>query len=213
MDIQSLQKIIDDITYSICSPITSLEERFKIFEEQKILPYYIRGKNKGKIREFYNVDDRGFEKLWGFIFPYIFKSCIRSRSYNESIDVEDLISEVRFSTYRSLQYYGPMYNNQTFSKRLGLIVNNILTNEHRRISKNNVIEIQYYDREEFDIILDSNHGCEKEGDDVDFWCSVPNDIRPYVEKIVFEGVEWEEVKKEMDEEKIEILIKFVKSLK
>jgi DNA-directed RNA polymerase specialized sigma24 family protein len=209
MNIQSLQETIDNITGSICSLIP-LEERLKVFEEQKILPYYIRGKNKGKIRLFYKIDDRGFEDMWKCIFPYVWKACIRS--CNESIDVEDLISEVRFSIYRSLQYYGPVYNNQTFSKRLGLIVNNVLTNEYRRVSRNN-IEIQYYDREEFDIILDSNCGDEKGGDDVDFWCSVPNDIRLYVEKIVFEGVEWEELKKEMDEEKIKILIKFVKSLK
>jgi DNA-directed RNA polymerase specialized sigma24 family protein len=218
-NLKEFKNQLDSIAQTICK-IVPVEQRLRIFEEQKIISYYVKGKKKGQLREFYTVDGFGFEKLWKLIYPYVFKSC-RISSTEE--DLEDLIYEVKYQVFRNLQYYGPVFENQTLSQRLGLIVNNTLTNEFRKRSTRVVFvrtSTNYFDDFSDEEFLNYAYRKKQQSEEPAatdyqsfvFWAQVPPDIKECVMKIVNDNLSLEKVSKLYNNTVLQKLMKFSNSL-
>ena len=208
-DINNISNQIDTLAEKACRLLTSSEkEEFFKNCKDNLKPYYISGINKGKEREIYEVEGRHFNKIWELLKPYVFTSCNRS-TYGNFLDREDAISDVKYEIFRSLQLYGPIYQNQKLSQRFKLSINNALTNAYSKKSK----EIQFdniisEEEENFDT-SDNLEGYNS----TNFWSNVPFQIRYVVEQLV-NGVSLVELKKNfsISKDMEETLLSFVKSL-
>ena len=183
--IRNISIQIDSIATKACKLLTP-EQKTHLFNtsKQNIKPYYISGKNKGKERDMYDIDGVEFNKLWKIIYPYAYVSCSRS-VYQNRDDMDDVISEIKINLFRVLQLYGPIYDGQTLSQRVKLIVNNVLTNEYNKRSKH----LKAFSIEE-DFDIPDKHDLENRN----FWIKVPQKIKGVVE-LLLSGNSFEEVKK------------------
>jgi len=112
---------------------------------------YYKGKNRGKIRDVFEIDGNKFNKLWSFISPYVITSINKSFYYNCSKDtLEDCLSDIKFSLFRFLRFFDP--DKYPLSSYLKVIVNNVLTNislrrgflsreEQEKVKKNHKLKI------------------------------------------------------------------------
>lgn len=128
------QNTIDTLAYQACTLMTE-EQRASFFAASKVSPVYVKGENKGKEREVFEVDGTVFNKLWSAIYPYVYTSSRKSSYYNDYQDVEDNIEEVKYLLFRYLRFFGPAYQGQSLSKHLPLLVNNVLTNQFNKNTK------------------------------------------------------------------------------
>ncbi len=138
---------------------------------------------------------------------YIFVSCNKS-TYGNFLDREEAMSEVKLEIFRSLQLYGPIYQNQKLSQRFKLSVNNVLTNEYNKRSKEIQFENTSLEDENFDVSDNS-----ESHNSTTFWASVPFQIRYIVEQLL-DGVSLSELKKNFNitKDMEETLFSFAKSL-
>lgn len=180
-NIQEISKKIDDLSLKCCRKL-SKEEKEKFFEACKVKRYYIKGKRKGQERDIYEVNGIIFNKLWKEIYPYVVVSCNKSNYYNFS-EVDDAVSEVKYTLFYALQRFGPVFNNQSLSQRLSLIVNISLTNQYNKKMR----YVQFSSIEDFN----DDTGCNIDFEDlennmkyIDFWCDIPTMLREGVERII-----------------------------
>jgi len=185
-NIQEISAKIDQLAKQGCR-LLSKEEKEKFFQECNVKRYYIKGKRKGEERDIYEVDGRCFNQIWKEIYPYVFVSCNRSNYYN-SIEVEDSISEVKYMLFYVLQRFGPVFNNQSLSQRVPVIINMSLTNQSNKkskILKTVSFNTEFVGNEENKEnklleIEDTNNNMKY----IDFWCDVPKRIRGFVERVI-----------------------------
>ncbi len=205
-NIQEISAKIDNLAQKGCRLLTQ-EEKEKFFEECNVKRYYIKGQRKGEERDIYEIDGKCFNEIWKLITPYVFISCSRSVYYN-SIAAEDAISEVKYMLFYVLQRFGPIFNNQTISQRLSIIVNISLTNLNNKKSKEiETLPFSYMlnDEESPLDVEDINSNMKY----IDFWCDIPDRIKGYVEHVI-SGSTIGEVRKFFNNSKIqEELLQFV----
>lgn len=207
-DINNISNQIDSLAEKACRLLTPSEkEEFFRINKTNLKPYYISGINKGKEREIYGVNGRYFNKIWELMSNYIFVSCNKS-TYGNFLDREEAMSEVKLEIFRSLQLYGPIYQNQKLSQRFKLSVNNVLTNEYNKRSKEIQFENTSLEDENFDVSDNS-----ESHNSTTFWASVPFQIRYIVEQLL-DGVSLSELKKNFNitKDMEETLFSFAKSL-
>lgn len=92
---------------------------------------YLHGKNRGKPKKYWEIDGNAFVKLWDTIKPYVVTAVRKSAYYANSLEKEDLISEIQMHFLKILYNFGPVPNGQPFEKQIPLSVNNILTNKFK----------------------------------------------------------------------------------
>ena len=205
-NIQEISAKIDNLAQKGCRLLTQ-EEKEKFFEECNVKRYYIKGQRKGEERDIYEIDGKCFNEIWKLITPYVFISCSRSVYYN-SIAAEDAISEVKYMLFYVLQRFGPIFNNQTISQRLSIIVNISLTNLNNKKSKEiETLPFSYMlnDEESPLDVEDINSNMKY----IDFWCDIPDRIKGCVEHVI-SGSTIGEVRKFFNNSKIqEELLQFV----
>jgi hypothetical protein len=182
-NIQEVSLLIDNLAKQGCR-LLDREEKERFFEQSKCKRYYVKGKNKGKERDIYEVNGKCFNDIWKLITPYVFISCNKSVYYNSS-EVEDAVAEVKYMLFYVLQRFGPVFNGQTLSQRLGIIVNMSLTNRSNKKAKE--IKTISYDtgctENEENIAVepeDTNHNMKY----IDFWCDVPKKMEECVVRIL-----------------------------
>lgn len=132
-DISQVVLRIDNLAQLCCRRLSD-DEKEDFFKTTKIKRYYVKGKNKGKERELYDVDGKYFNEIWKLSYPYILTACARSVYYN-SLELEEAISEVKFNLFSILQRFGPVFQGKTLSQRLSIIINISLTNNNRRLMR------------------------------------------------------------------------------
>ena len=132
-DISQITNQIDTLAKQGCRLLTD-EEKEEFFNTTKVKRHYIKGRNRGKERDIYEVDGRCFNRIWKLVYPYVLTSCAKSVYYN-SFELEEAISEVRYNLFSILQRFGPVFYGKTLSQRLSIIVNISLTNNNRKITK------------------------------------------------------------------------------
>jgi len=93
---------------------------------------YYKGPRKGQVREAYEVDGKKFNKLWGLLQNYAYKSASVSHSFQNSEAAEEDVMEIRYMVFRALRFFGPRPNNLNFSAYYPLLVNNVLTNSAKK---------------------------------------------------------------------------------
>ena len=199
---------IDSLAANGCRLLTR-EEREEFFKttSSTLKPYYIKGCNKGKERQIYEVNGKSFNRLWQLISPYVFVACDKS-TYSNSVDREDAISEIKYECFRTLQLYGPVHNNQPFSQRLKLVVNNVLTNEFHK--KGRKVASQYID--DTVEVFDRSAISISEQDSY-FLSEVPFSLKDAVEMIL-SGMSLIQVKKFIKKDNLETeLLQFVKAFR
>ena len=195
---------VDTLLEKGCRRLSNQEkEHFFKTTTSKLKPYYIKGLNKGKEREIYEVNGQCFNKVWQLISPYVFVACSKS-TYGNFIEREEVMSEVKYECFRTLQLYGPKYNNQSFSQRLKIIVNNVLTNEFRKKSRR--INSQYLD----DTVEDFDRSNIIAVEDERYYLSeVPSNLKTAIEMLL-SGMYLSEVKKVLKRDDLEVeLLQFV----
>lgn len=183
-NIQEISAKIDKLAEQGCR-ILNQEEKEKFFQEcSNIKRCYTKGKRKGEERDIYDIDGRCFNEIWKEIYPYVFKSCLKS-VYYDNIEAEDAISEVKLNLFSILTRFGPVFQNQTLSQRLSVIVNISLTNYSNKKDKRlKTVSINVEDEDgnqESEKLRDPNDNMQF----IDFWCDIPQRIQPFVEHLIF----------------------------
>lgn len=132
-DVNNLKNVIDSLIEDACHEMTNRQRNtfYKDFTYSQPTTHYMKGANKGKQKAVYHIDELKFQKIWLMLQPYIYTSATNSFYGKYSPDVEDVIADIYYQIIYNLRYYGPVYNGQKFSQRLGLIVNNVLTNNSK----------------------------------------------------------------------------------
>lgn len=183
--VQETKVRVNELALLICRPLTGAERAEFFKSVPNLKPVYIKGKNKGKERVVYNVDGRGFNKLWALIYPYVHKSATRS-VYANSENIEEAVSEIKILVLKYLRYFDPA----SFSQNLPLLVNNALTNWHNRTEKNIKAESIFRDdtsNDDFscdvreDILVDYTANVDREY--LEILNSVPECLREAVKRL------------------------------
>jgi hypothetical protein len=117
--VEELEQVINRTAKECCSLMSEKErEKFFKYQEKRIKSgdaypakyratrTYYKGKNKGKVREIWNVDGFLFTKLWNLVKPYAYQSSYNSRGFDQYMIEEDL-SEIKLWLFKVLRFYGP----------------------------------------------------------------------------------------------------------
>lgn len=180
-DVTIISKEIDELAGEACR-LLNKKEKEKFFTETKMRRTYLKGKNVGKERDIYSIDGNKFNQIWKLVYPYVFTSCSRS-VYYKALDIEDSISNVKYCLFSVLQRFGPIFNHQTLSQRLSIIVNIALTNGHNK-------KIRSITTESFEEVNDDGEISVMEVEDKCnniinslYLLDIPENIRPIVNRL------------------------------
>ncbi len=145
--VQDLKLQINNLASACCSKMSKKErDAFFTYQEERIesgeayktkrtlTRRYYKGKNKGKIKDVYNIDGVLFSKLWTLLKPYVYKSSITSHGFNQYLIDEDL-SELKLSLFKIMRFFGPEPTGVKLSDYFPLLINNHLTNQYNAIRK------------------------------------------------------------------------------
>ena len=185
-NIQEIFSKIDELAEQGCRLLTS-QEKEKVFEEQRIKRYYIKGKRKGEERDIYEVDGKCFNLLWKEIYPYVFKSALKSVHYDRYI-VDDAVSEIKVLVFKYLRSFGP----QAFSKYVPLLVNNVLTNfsnQHARLPLTVPLTQEFVEEtgEEtlnVKVVATLTQESVEYQQGLDFYCDIPDFLKKVVMRLI-----------------------------
>jgi len=205
-DVKQVLFAVDSLALSCCTPLQGVEKD-SYFNETGIKRYYVKGKNKGKERDIYEINGMLFNKIWDLVYPYAYKSAMRS-TYGCVDKAEDALAEIKYLLFRYLKFLGPSYNNIPLSKNIPLIVNNVLTNYSNKC-KRTPIDLSYtYDddskregEEEEHFIEEVVRVLKRKSEayeiSIDVNCSIPEVFKGVAENICA-GVSLVNISKELD---------------
>jgi len=177
-----ISKQIDQFATQACRIMTKTE-REKFFKDTDQRRTYLHGKNAGKERKLYIVDGVWFNEVWKLVYPYVLTSCARSVYYNPD-EIADVVSEIKYWMFKGLQLYGPVFHSKTFSQRMGVIVNMILTNEHKKKLKRLQIRSLESINEDGEVEQIEIRDNQSNMDHIDFWLSIPQKFEVIVKQLI-----------------------------
>ena len=180
-DVKVISAQIDLLANEACR-LLNKKEKEKFFLETKLKRTYIKGKNAGKERDVYCIDGNKFNQIWKLVYPYVYTSCSKS-VYHEFLNLDDAISDVKYRLFRVLQLFGPIFNHQTLSQRLAIIVNIALTNGYNKKTRSITTESFEITNEEGEVsVMEVEDKCNNIINSL-FLLDIPEHIRPIVNRL------------------------------